>query len=79
MDEFEDTMKNIASRQGLMLLLAALQEHKDFWAGWLTLRTGPMGEIIATKEECEAAQALQDALLEWKKGFDTLEKLGVSE
>jgi hypothetical protein len=79
-ESMDETMKNIVGRGGLEILYGALQEHKDFWANWIGMRTGPTADFFApTEDEQAAAKALGDALKELQKGFELLEKLQADE
>lgn len=59
-----ETQKMLA---GLALagIYDALAKHGEFWAGWLELRAGPLGELgMALPDEVAAAKSLKKALHE---------------
>ncbi len=48
----------------------AIQDHGQFWAGWLELRAGPLGEVLSTPDEVEAAKSLKAAIHDAGKLLD---------
>lgn len=80
MDNYEkalaDSMKdrnNMVVRMALASIYNALQEHGDFWAGWIELRIGPLeGTGMFAPEEVAAAKSLKTGIEAMAAAFELM-------
>lgn len=65
---------NMVIRMALASIYKSIQDHGDFWAGWITLRTGPVADIgMFAPEEVVAAESLKEGIEAMGAAFEIMD------